>query len=441
MSISLNYEQVRLFAKSIRVRIGRDVKHKAILSYIAHAAGDSQDAMMHRLKTTPTATLLLDDAVLSRLAASLGDIDKNKLNDFTLAGLSLMVTDQVLIVDKPTWPFTYFTFEAVEGKTRLSIHHPEDNFQDYGFAVINIMDAELVINELMLHTDQLDVAKTTSIDLDFKIDAPFTLKLENVDLEKNRYKMSDTHTLDRLIHEIGRLFLNKEQRYITTGSGFRHENLRRAPGTRSVLPTFSDHKALARRGTEEKQSPAPWFYTQIFANSLQSLQLANPADWRNETNTRERVIRILKDCPPPGPIRAYADKLYTLHRATQTLIDAYEKLSFPILDSRMDELQPIKQLIEEIILKEKRDARTGNEEKRKDLASLAARSIGMMRTLPAILKDHDLPIAFDHSHWVDAFREIISNPGWDNFDDVAAYIPKNPMMAYNGYRQDNWTPD
>lgn len=442
MPISLNYEQVRLLAKAIRKRIGRDVKHSTVLNSLAHAVGVSQDAMMHRLKTTPTASLTLDDDALVRLANALGDVDKNKINNWTLSFLCSAVIDPILVVDGSVPPISYFTFKTVEGKTRLFINHPGDAFQDYGFAIRNLMHAELAASALRFTNDHKNIVEHRNAYFDFEIDAPFTIKLTHVDLEPNRHKRSDTPTLDRLIHELTRMFSGTDGRYIAAGSIFRPALVAVNAETHISGTDFAnqeDHTLLS--DSAQGNTPEPWLYLQIFANSLLALQSASPGDWRNELPMRKRVISILKSNPLPGPIQVFANSLYTLHRAIGTLIDTYEILDLEIEDPRFDELKPVKRLIEEIILKDRQLARRGNEGARRELATLANRSIGMIKSLPDVLKDHKLHIAFDRGHWLDAIWEIMSNPGWDNFDDVAAYIRKNPMTAYNGYRQDNWLPD
>jgi hypothetical protein len=437
MPISLHYDQVRLFAKAARHHIGRDVKHSTILKCLAHAINVPQDAMMHRLKTTPSATVLLDDPALHRLAKALDEADSKRVNNWTVAFLCQSVLDPIVIVDKFENTVIYFTVRQTGGDLKLFPNRPGDMFDDLGLEARHLPDVDRVANHLKFTNDHQNNPEALSAYSAPTLIAPFTVRLLLVADDPNRRKMADTVTLDRLAFELSRAFAGKGFRYIFDGSAFRRPNFTQVTDRGASL------SRLGKPGAFPVLNDAGWalFQVEMFEASLQALASTPPGDWRKEVSRGEQILKNIKANPPALPIREYVDRLYKLHRALATIIETYEFLDLPIHEPRFEESQPIKQLIEEIILKERQQARKGNVAAREQFARLANRSMGLFIAVSHLLKEQQLPITFDRGRWLDAVWEIIANPGWTNFDDVATYVPKNPMTAYNGYRPTGWLAD
>ncbi|MCS4088446.1 hypothetical protein [Rhizobium sp. BK176] len=112
MLVELNHSEVRNLAKAIRERVGRDVKHSAIIEVIAKAVGLNADAMMHALKNSTDARLKLDGKAIEALADNLSGISKAKVD------VSDVMTD-IGQGDLDAPIYVVFTFRWKDGELRM----------------------------------------------------------------------------------------------------------------------------------------------------------------------------------------------------------------------------------------------------------------------------------------------------------------------------------
>lgn len=142
-----------------------------------------------------------------------------------------------------------------------------------------------------------------------------------------------------------------------------------------------------------------------------------------------------------GPLYDYTHLLASLFEALKTIVTIHGLAATAVGHERWDDVRSLIPLIENLISIDKQKERTGDTVRRKQLSNYLNSSMRQVYILSHITnkpgeKQFDLM-----SSWVDAIRELMGNPLWTVADDIAIYVSKTPMTAYNGYRLSTWKPD
>lgn len=457
MSISMNYEQVRVFAQLLRELTGRDVKHSQILRQIAAAKTVAYDGFMHRLKNRETERVKFTEAELQCIATLLSAASKR-----TIERSQVESAASLTLGNDSTTPDIYVTWvtfkNAARGKISLfpftSNKQGELPDEDFGFGGENLVDAALLAPIVA----DLNGTRTNGIDL--KISSPFTLKLLVIPEKDNRLKSSGFQAVDQLLHALTVALAPEGTRYIIDGCVLRPSSFKGVPTvtaelTRAVEQLQPLHKktpititsGLERAASEPTAAHSRHNNSSSFSllrhtlHGMTFLQSIPPDQWRKEINSIEFAARDLTFQGHNGPLNDYKHLIQSLFDALKTIVGIYELTTTTVGHDRWNDVRGLMSLIENLILKDKQSERTGKPTRREQLAKDLNSSIRQVYILSHI-SSRPGEEQFDWtSTWLSAIWELMHNPLWTVVDDIAIYVGKNPMTAYNGYRLSTWTPD
>ncbi|TLX15918.1 hypothetical protein [Rhizobium sp. MHM7A] len=456
MSVSMNHDQVRVFAQLLRELTGRDVKHSQILKQIAAAKSVAYDALMHRLKNRETERVELTKAELQSIATLLSAVSKRTIELAQVENAAALSVDDT---SKPDIYSIWATFKRnAQGKIALFPFTPKKPgdlpTEDFGFGDANLVDAFRLAPIIANFDDG------SRKEADVEISSAFTLKLLVVPAEGNKFKSSGLQAVDNLLNALTVSFAPKGTRYIADGCVFRPATLKRVPTvtaemTRAIEQLQPLLKKMPLTITSGDQKPSSEQEDiQSNHNHSSSLTLLRHAlngmiflqsipvhEWRKEINSIEIEARDLTFQGHSGPLNDYKHLIQSLFDALKVIVGIYELAAMPVEDDRWKDVKGLLPLIENIILKDKQRERVGNSVHREQLARDINESIGRLRTMSQIFNETGEEQSDRTSAWISAVWELMRNPLWTVIDDIAIYVRKNPMTAYNGYRLSSWTPD
>lgn len=452
MPVFMKHDQVRVFAQLLRELTGRDVKHSQILRQIAAAKCVAYDALMHRLKNRETERVELSLTDLQSVAALLSTLSNQPIALPQVENAAYLAAGK--IPASPATDTKWVTFKNnFKGKVTLSpsmlAHQGRFPDEDFGFGPENLVDADLI-------APSIADFKTRTSEVELEISSPFTLNLLVVPSESNRLKSSGFQAVDDLVDALTVTFAPTGRRYIVNGETFRPSSVKRTPILTSDLreaieklqPTHNTGSSAEAtghpHGTFESKHADPSYALSLLRhtwNRLLALQNIPTAYWRMEIDSIETIARGLQFHGRNGPLYDYRHLLASLFEALKTIVTIHGLAAAAVDHERWDDVRSLIPLIENLISIDKRKDRTGDTARRQQLAKDLNSSMRHVYILGHITNKPGEKQFDWRSIWVDAIRELMGNPLWTVADDIAIYLSKTPMTAYNGYRLSSWTPD
>jgi hypothetical protein len=419
MTISLDYNQLRVFAQLLRERTGRDVKHSHILKQIAAAKAAPYDALMHRLKNSVSDRIQLEDAELEAIAAGL-----SLLASETISGSSLYHDATAAVsADTPAGgDRVCVSFWSKDNGVRYWVYD-ENEFDDFGFDVANLDDAEKLADYLEQSNVRRRMRSGDTPAVDPLLKSQFSLRLLNLPISENQFKRSGLDAIDRVLNALTEAFAPRGTRYIVDGCVFHGPNrAHRQPAIESATEVAPSPQAMA--STVRK--------LEAMALSLQSLP---PVEWPGEMDV-DGFVDELRRIPHEGPTWQYGCHLSEIYRALGVLVDFYQVAQVPLVLNTVDGVAALSEIIEVMVRKDLQNNRRGNEAERRRLAEALSGTVATAKKLEKLFT-----LRSTARNWEDAIYTLMKSSRWNVCDDVAAYVPRNPMTAHNGYRPTEWKPE